>query len=101
MSLDEEDIDIFFATADFARLATYTPVVGAAKEIEIIFDAPFSMTSAQGIDYQSDVPVATCRTSDVQSVTEGDTLTIDAVVLKIVDVQPDGTGITRLTLSKD
>jgi hypothetical protein len=59
------------------------------------------MTSAQGIDYQSDAPVATCKTSDIPTAADGDTLTIDSVVYKIADAQPDGTGFSRLILSKD
>jgi len=101
VSLQDEDIDIFFATADFAKTATYSPAVGTAISIRLIFDAPFSLTSAQGIEYQSDKPVATCKTSDVPSAGEGDTLTIDGTVYKIAEVEPDGTGFTRIILSKD
>lgn len=101
MSIQDEDLDIFFATADFAKTATYTPAVGDAKPIPVVFDAPFSLTSVQGIEYQSDKPAATCKTSDVSSAGEGDTLTIDGTVYKIAEVQPDGTGLSRLILSKD
>ena len=101
MPLADDDLDIFFSNSDVAKTATYTPAVGTAKSVQVIFDAPFAMTSAQGIDYQSDVPVVTVKTSDLPSAGEGDTLTVDGVVYKIAEVQPDGTGISRIILSKD
>lgn len=101
MPLADDDLDIFFSNSDVAKTATYTPAVGTAKPVQVIFDAPFGLTSAQGIDYQSDVPAVTIKTSDVPSVGEGDTLTIDGVVFKVKEIQPDGTGISRIILSKD
>lgn len=40
----------------------------------------------------------TCKTSDVSSVAEGETVTISGSSYTVTDVQPDGTGVTMLIL---
>ena len=49
-------------------------------------------------DIDGTQPIVTCRSSDVTNVDTADTITIDSVTYNIVNVQPDGTGITTLIL---
>ena len=41
----------------------------------------------------------TCKTSDVSDATFNDTLVIDSTTYYIKELLPDGTGVTRITLS--
>ncbi len=43
-------------------------------------------------------PVFTLATTDVGSAAVGDTITISSVAYTIAEIQPDGTGMTRLML---
>jgi len=45
------------------------------------------------------VPVFTCKSSDVSDATFNDTFVIDTVTYYIKEILPDGTGMTRFTLS--
>jgi hypothetical protein len=91
----------FFVNSPFTKSATYTPSEGAAKTVTVIFDAPFQLTSAQGLEYQNAEPQCLVATSDVADANDQATILIDAVTYKVREVQPDGTGITRLILSRD
>ena len=46
-----------------------------------------------------EVPVFTCQSSDVSAATFNDTFVIDSVTYYIKEIFPDGTGMTRFTLS--
>ena len=86
------DLDFFFDTDEFGINADFSgsPVRG-------IIDNPRELIDL-GIDAER--VEFTCRTSDVQNVQEGASLTIDGVSLTVVDRDDDGTGITTLQLRK-
>jgi len=96
----QADIDIFFETDDFAEKVSYTVYGGLAAKIKCIWDSPFQLTSAQGIQYQNANPNALFRTVDVPSASDKDTVIRSGVTYYVTEVQPDGTGVTRLILSE-
>lgn len=86
-----EDLTAFLDTTQgFAVNAT----LGAAT-VPVIFDNAFS--DALGI-VSSTQPVALGTTADLAAATVGSTITINAVAYTIAEIQPDGTGLTRLML---
>jgi len=91
---------IFFDSDDFASSATFTDVsAGTSSTIKGIFDKE-SVEQAMGeAGIIEEVPVFTCKTSDVSDATFNDTLVIDSVTYYIKELLPDGTGVTRITLS--
>lgn len=78
-----------------------TAYAGTANErsFEAIFD---NWHQAFGDDLQLSgaEPVLFCRSSDVAGIVQGDAITVDAVVYKVRDVQPDGPGTVKLELKK-
>jgi hypothetical protein len=58
---------------------------------EAIFDDEVGTTAPQFV----------CRTADVTSVVRGTSIVINSVTYKVTAVEPDGTGMTTLVLSKD
>jgi hypothetical protein len=95
-----EPVDEFFDTAEFAETATLT-VNGSSSTVLVVFDNPYSATEVGDIAYQNRSTSALVKTADSGSVEAGDTLTVGSTVYNIMEVQDDGTGITRLTLSTD
>ncbi len=99
MSFDS-DIDIYFS--DFAVDAVYTPQGGSASTIKVIFNNEYAAAmSSIGVGIEGALPEAVCKTSDVTNAKHSDTLTVGSTTYHVLNVQPDGTGITILTLSKD
>lgn len=92
--------DIFFT--DFAVDATYTPSGGTAKGIKVVFDNEYAVVSLAGdVAIESVSPAAHCKDSDIIGAKHGDTLVINSVTYYVIGIQPDGTGITILILSRD
>ena len=91
-----EDMDGFFK--DFGTDAELKPQGGSASTFKAIFDARFVVV-VNGVESSS--PVATCRTSDVKDAAHGDEMYINETTYNIIGIEPDGTGITVLILSKD
>lgn len=90
-----EDLTPFFDTDDFGVAATYN----GSTTVNGIFDNGFSaIGNDPGIE--GSLPTFTCRTADVPSAVQGDTLTISAVAYTVVGVHPDGTGVVTLALSE-
>lgn len=95
-----EDLAPFFA--DFGVSAIYTPVGGVAATITVIFNKDYSLPQGVGeVGIPTSAPVATCKTADVSTASRGATLVIDGVTYNVIEVAPDGTGITHLRLSED
>ena len=99
----ETDADraAFVDVDDFGVAATYTPAGGTALVIHGIFDAEYN--AALG-DIQAlvatDQPQFLCRTSDVAAARHGDALAIGGASYVVVEVRPDGTGMTVLVLNE-
>ena len=96
-----EDLSVFFDADDFGTDATYTPSGGSAVTIRVIFDDVFHAVSPQEGEVEVSGPQALARTADVPSAGHSDTLAVHGVTYKVIGVQPDGSGLTLLTLSKD
>lgn len=94
-----EIIDDFFSTDDFAVVATYTPSGGQPKSINVIYDNDYVASLMEGIEVENTSPAVLCKTSDILNVKHGDTLVVNSITYKIIEVKPDGTGITTLILS--
>lgn len=93
-------IDSFFNAFDGQSVeALFKPEQGAERVIRVIFDRQSSDMTLAGISVESATPQATCQDIDVSDVTHACTLTIGGEDWHIIDIQPDGTGITILILS--
>lgn len=88
-----EDLAPFFSPDEFAVSAT----IGAAT-VQVIFDNGYQAVLA-GL-MESQVPTCVGATADLAAAVEGTAVTIESVAYKVVDNQPDGTGVTTLVLEK-
>ena len=95
-----EDFSEFLDTDDFAVSATFTPVVGDPSTITGIFDAEYFEIDGDSVGVAGSQPMFLCKTADVAAAKFGDALTVNAVNYKIVNIQPDGTGLTMLILEQ-
>lgn len=85
------DIPVFLA--DFGVDA----VVGGVT-VPVIFDNGYQTGLAGAME--SSGPTATGATADLAASVEGTSLVINSVTYKVVDNQPDGTGMTTLVLER-
>lgn len=86
-----EDFEIFFA--DFGVVAA--PAAG--EPITVIFDR--AHVEAMGGDISGTQPVALAVSADVSSFEPRSTqLTIEGITYTVIDIQPDGTGMSQLVL---
>ena len=91
---------IFFDSDDFASSATFTDVsAGTSSTVKGIFDKESVEQAVGEAGLIEEVPVFTCKTSDVSNATFNDNLAIDGTTYYIKELLPDGTGVTRITLS--
>jgi hypothetical protein len=95
----------FLSSDEFGTTATYTPAGGpAVPDIAGIFNRPHLDTFVSGMEITtSDArPTFICQSADLplaaQGGDAGDTLTIGTDTYRVVDLQPDGTGMTVLAL---
>lgn len=95
MSFWEDDIDIFFDV--FGVAAVYD----GATNVTVIFDNNFEMLNIQTGEIEGASPQCAIKTAAIANITHGKTLAINGTTYLIRGVQPDGTGMTRLILSKD
>jgi hypothetical protein len=95
------DHDAFLEDDFLGMDATFTPAGGQAATIRACFSL-----GVEGVDLGGDIVPqgaigqAGCRTSDIPGAKNGDTLTVDGVVYRVLKIQPDETGWTILFLGK-
>ena len=97
----DEDLTAFFSTDDFAVTATWTPDGGDPTTVTGIFDNEYIEDIGGGeVDIEATHPMFLVKTADVPNVAQGDQLFVNDLYYRIVNVQPDGTGLTVLILEE-
>ena len=80
---------------------TFTDVsAGSTTSIYALFRNEYLEEQAGGdVGVESSAPFAMVRTSDVPNVVQNDTIAISGTTYTIVEVEPDGEGMTDLRLA--
>lgn len=78
--------------------AVFTPQVGPAQPIDVIFNDRHEDVDLNGIPYGAPKPTAWIRTGLVNPAFN-DTLVINSVSYLIKEIKPDGLELTQLTLT--
>lgn len=92
----------FLENEDFIEVATYTRAGYPSVTIPVIFDNEYSVVQGVG-DAGMGIPApqSLCKASDAPNVAVGDRLAVAGTNYYVQEVQPDGTGLVLLILSKD
>lgn len=85
-----ENMAAFFNPAEFATTAT---IAGVA--VPVIFEQPYASAFGEALD--ATAPVCVLPTA-AAAVVRGDSIAINGVTYQVDRVEPDGTGLSRLTL---
>jgi len=88
---DAADLASFFDASEFGISAT----IGGSP-VDGIFDHEY----VEVLNVASESPVFNCLTADVSAVSVGDAVVINLVNYIVVEIHPDGTGITQLILQE-
>ena len=100
MAVETDTIrSVFFDTDDYGQEATYTPAGGSASTINgILVKEAEDIEGGGEIGVIYSVTTFTCRTADVSSAAFGDSLATGGTTYTVRKVEPDGNGITVLTI---
>ena len=98
----DQDWDVFFDPADFAVTATWDTPGGDIVEVVGIFEAGREVAlSGNAVGVSAILPVLTVAAEAIPSdAAQGDDLAILSVNYRVTDIQPDGSGLTRVILEK-
>jgi hypothetical protein len=98
---NSDTLAFFFTTSDFGTTATITQSNGSSCDVVGIYDNPYLSASAGGmVEFSSTSPTFTARTVDFTGVAYGDEVEVGGKSYLVIEVMPDGTGITTLTLEE-
>ena len=96
------DLSEFFDTDEFGLAASYTVTGGSAATVNGMFDEGHVAVDVGGqVQVTNVAPQFQCATSDVSSADKGDAITVNSVAYTVVEVHPDGTGVTTLILERN
>lgn len=97
-----DDLAIFFELDDFGTVAVYTQTNKRPITIKGIFDNPHaSVTATDMMDVTIPKPSFVCRTVDIPTAAEGDTIKINNVTYTVRVVATDGLGVTTLLMERN
>jgi hypothetical protein len=92
----QEDLTLFLSPSEFSVPAQATTRFGEVVQFQVIFDNGYQ--SALGGLVESTGPSALVQTIYTADLAHGSTLQIACQTWQVVEVQPDGTGMTLLRL---
>ncbi len=102
----EQDADraAFFSRADFGEEAIYAAAAGGAGVLNGLFDDPHLSVVFDQAETSDARPSFLCRAADLPAGAAagaaGDTLTVRGATYDVVDLRPDGQGMTLITLGQ-
>jgi hypothetical protein len=94
------DFDTFFDTDTHGINCVYTPSGGSATTIVGIFNNEYYAMPGGEVDIESSQPVFYTKSSNLSNATHGETMVINSITYKIINVRPDETGLTEVALEK-
>lgn len=102
MTIDFDAFNAEILTDDLSGVdATYTPTGGQAVAIRACFTLGVEdITLGGDVLPQGVIGHAGCASSDVEGAKNGDTFEVNDVSYRILKIQPDETGWTKLFLGK-
>ena len=89
------------AFSDLMDTAIYKNASGLMTGIRFMLDTKYSGQGFGETQIASNQLTALVFTSDVTDITNDATITYDGTVYKVIEIIPDGTGLTSLTLSME
>ncbi|WP_170561408.1 head-tail joining protein [Ruegeria atlantica] len=97
-----DDWDVFFDPADFGQSAAWDTQAGDFVNLDGIFEEAREVAlSGDTVGASAVLPVLTVATSQVPATAaQGDDLEINSVNYRVTDIQPDGSGLTRVVLER-
>ena len=100
MAVEDDEMRLEFLQDFGISDAPFTDTsAGSSSTITALLKNEYSLEDVGGeVGVETSTPVAIVRSSDVNNVAKGDTLAISGTTYTIVEVQPDGEGMTNLRL---
>ncbi len=97
-----DDWGVFFDPDDFADMAVWDTQEGETVDIHGIFEAAREVAlQGESVGISAVLPVLTVAEDQIPATaSQGDDLEIDGVNFIISDIQPDGSGLTRVVLER-
>jgi len=97
-----DDWDVFFDPADFADAAAWQTQEGEFADIHGVFEAAREVAlSGDSVGVSAVLPVLIVASEQVpDTAAQGDDLEIRDVNYRVADLQPDGSGLTRVILER-
>lgn len=89
----DEDLSVFFDADEHAQQCV---IIDTQQIITAVFDRPY----ASALDVQGFSPSLTCKTADTTDMRRGTRIDIDGTTWRVVLLEPDGTGVTRVQLEQ-
>jgi hypothetical protein len=85
---------------DFGVNCSYTPDVGPTVVFKTILLNDYYSVETGSVSVEMNQPIAVIRTEDAPSIAHQDTMVINAITYKVVNIRPDGTGISEIQLEQ-
>ena len=90
------DLAAFLNSNELGDVAIYN-----GNTINVLFLNEHEAVMLFGLEVESASPLIMARDSDISGIQHGSTIVVSGITYKVIDIQPDGTGLTTLILSKD
>jgi len=93
----EADLDVFMdIEAGFAQEV----VLNGSLVIKAVFNERVPVVNDYTGETESVLSTLVAKTTDIEEVRPHDTVTVGPVTYEVLEIRPDGTGLTTLTLNK-
>ncbi len=97
MTLDFENLDDFLDITEFAQAVQVGPL-GSEVTINAVFENAH-FTVDEGVSgFSTTQPAILCKSTDIEDYSQGSRVVVGGTEYEIVDIRPDGTGMSEVQL---
>ena len=93
-----KDLSVFVNPNDFGQSVTFTRSNNTTLTVNGVADFEHLMINEASNDVSGYQPVLNCKTTDILSIEPDDSVEINNKNYRIIDIQPDGTGMSKIIL---
>lgn len=95
----ESDLSVFTDPDVFGQVATAIDHIGRSVTLQVVFDNAGQNLLGGGL-VEATGPTALARSTDLADIVHGCLFTVLGVSYRVVQLTPDGTGLTRVDLER-
>lgn len=96
----ERDLDAILNPKEFGEEIIIVSSIGVSRQVFGIFDEEYEVINIESNSIEGTNPIVTIKSADAADLSRRDKVKVRLKSFSVLEIKPDGTGLTTLVLGK-